>query len=187
MLSLAGARPEEEADVRTQIREHVEAYPGLHLSEIARHLEIPTNHAKYHLRRLEKQDLVSSLKDDGYWRFFPRTNGSVGVREVVDRRDKELLALLRRPKPLHIALHLLHAEEDTHSQIAEAVEIAGATAHYHLKKLVKAGVLKQRKEGRCVYYSLTEPRKVQRLIAAYEPPDPLVDGFLEAWEGLEIG
>ena len=33
-----------------------------------------TNHAKYHLRYLEKHGLLSSRREEGYWRFFGRVD-----------------------------------------------------------------------------------------------------------------
>lgn len=185
-LLMAGETDLPRQETRRAVYDHVRTYPGLHLSEIARQLGIPTNHAKYHLRRLEKDGLVSSLKEDGYWRFFPRADGSVGTRDLVDREEKRLLAMLRRPNPLHITLHLLSAGEATHGELTEALDVAGATAHYHLQRMEDAGMLERRPDGRRVYYALARPDEVARLLERYEPPDELVAGFLDAWEDVSL-
>lgn len=184
LLVASNERPQQET--RDQVYEQVKAYPGLHLSEIARQVGVPTNHAKYHLRRLERDGWVSSLKQDGYWRFFPRVDGSTGARDVIAPSDKRLLGLLRRPKPLHVALHLLSAGEATHGELAEVLGVAGSTAHHHLQRMEEAGLLIRRRHGRRVYYRLTTPEQVAEMIERYEPPDELVAGFLDAWESLEL-
>ncbi len=185
-LFMAGGTKLPRQETRREVYDHVKAYPGLHLSEIARQLGIPTNHAKYHLRRLEKDGLVSSLKEDGYWRFFPRADGSVGTRDLVDREDKRRLAMLRRPKPLHIVIHLLSQGEATHGELTEALDVAGATAHYHLQRMEEAGLLDRRPDGRKVYYALSRPEEMATLLERYEPPDELVSGFLDAWEDMTL-
>lgn len=71
-LFMAGDTEMPRQETRWEVYDHVRTYPGLHHSEIARQLGIPTNHAKDHLRRSENDGLVSSSKQDGYWRFFPQ-------------------------------------------------------------------------------------------------------------------
>ncbi len=186
VLLMAGSTDLPRQKTRREVYKHVKRYPGLHLSEIARQLDIPTNHAKYHLRRLENDDMVSSFKEDGYWRFFPRADGSVGTRDLVDREEKRLLAMLRRPKPLHIVIHLLSTGEATHGELTDVLDVAGATAHYHLQRMEDAGLLERRPDGRRVYYALARPDEVARLLDRYEPPDELVSGFLDAWEDVSL-
>lgn len=173
-------------DVRRQIYEHVHEYPGLHLSEIARQTDLTTNHAKYHLRVLEKRDLVTSIRRDGYWRFFPKENGTTITQETVDRGDKEILSLLRRPVPFKITVYLLQEGQGYNEQFADVAEVSPSTSHYHLEKMEDAGILDKRREGRSVIYELTEPDRMRALVAEYEPPDALVEGFLEAWDPLEL-
>ena len=175
-----------ELDTRRRIFEVVERFPGLHLSEIARRTELETNHAKYHLEYLEKHGLVSSRKEGGYWVFFPRTEGELGNREVLDRADKGRLALLRRPVPLHVAVLLLNESEASHGWLLQRVSVASATLHYHLKRMEGAELVASRKQGRERIYQLVDPDRVAALLVRFRPPDELVSGFLAAWEQLEL-
>lgn len=175
-----------ENDVRRRIYDHVQEYPGLHLSEIARNSEIDTNHAKYHLRVLEDNDFVSSKRQDGYWRFYPRANGSVGRRDILQPEEKEWLSLLRREIPLHITLLLLDRGEANGSEIQDALDIAASTVHYHASKMEDATLLESRKDGRKRVYGIHDPEKVEDLVREHKPPDVLVEGFLEGWEELEF-
>lgn len=182
----AGGSDTLDQDVRRDLYEHVREYPGLHLSEIARQTDLTTNHAKYHLRVLEQRDLVTSIREDGYWRFFPKENGTPIAQETVDRDDKEILSLLRRPVPFQITMVILDEGQGYNEQFAEVADVSPSTTHYHLKKMEEAGVVEKERDGRSVVYELTEPDRMRRLVAEYEPPDALVEGFLEAWGPLEL-
>lgn len=175
-----------ELDARRRLFEHVKSFPGLHLSEIARAADMETNHTKYHLEYLEKHGFLSSRKEDGYWRFYPKTESEVGMRDVLGAQDKTALGFLRRPVPLHVTLILLSRGEATHGEIADVVDVSPATAHYHLKKMTKAQILGREKRGRTVHYWLQDPERVERLLLEYRPPDTLVEGFLEAWEDFTL-
>lgn len=164
----------------------VTQYPGLHLRELARQLDLDPNHAKYHLTYLEKHGLVSSRKEEGYWRFFPRETGSVGLRDVVSVDKKRVLSFLRRPVPLHAVLILLDRGRATQGELAGAVGVAQATLHYHVGKMESSGLLVSRREGRERIYELAKPDEVLDLLVRYRPPDALVQGFLDAWEQLEL-
>ena len=175
-----------ELDARRRVYEQVTKYPGLHLSELARSTDLEVNHAKHHLRYLEKHNMVSSQREDGYWRFYPRREGPLGAQESIGADDKKILALLRRPLPLHVTLLLLNHQEMNHAQLREKTGAAHGTLHYHLKKMEKDGHLESLKEGRERRYRLREHEKALRLLIEHRPPDRLVKGFLEAWEALEI-
>lgn len=175
-----------ELDTRRRLFEVVQEYPGLHLRELARRVEMNPNHAKYHLQYLEKHGLISSKKQGGYWTFFPLEEGSLGLREQVDAREKHVLALLRRPIPLHVTIVLLDRDEASLSELGEAVDASPSTLHYHMGKMEKAGLVESRREGRERRFRLPDHDEVLALLMRFRPPDELVQGFLEAWEELEF-
>lgn len=173
-------------EIRRAIYEHVQEFPGLHLSEVARSVDVDTNHAKYHLRVLEDEGLVSSEREDGYWRFYPRADGSLGKHEILQPEDKELLSLLRREIPLRITLILLEREEANASSLGDELDIAASTVNYHTSKMEEAGLLESYRDGRKRVYRLIQPEDVRGLLLEHRPPDRLVEGFLEAWEEFEF-
>ncbi|MBI2077262.1 MAG: helix-turn-helix domain-containing protein [Euryarchaeota archaeon] len=175
-----------ELETRRRLFEAVTGFPGLHLRELARQLGLDPNHAKYHLTYLEKHGLVSSKKEEGYWRFFPREAGSVGLRDVVSVDKKRVLSFLRRPVPLHTVLILLDRGRATQGELAAVVGVAQATLHYHLGKMEASGLVVSRREGRERVYELPKPDEILELLVRYRPPDALVQGFLDAWEQLEL-
>lgn len=175
-----------ELEVRRRIYDYVRSYPGMHLREIARAVDLEMNHAKYHLQYMEKHGLVSSRRDEGYWRFFPRQEGSVGWRDDVPAASKQTLALLRRPVPLHVAVLLLDHGELNQTQIQDAVGVAASTLHYHLNHMEAQGVVASERRGRERICRLVDAQLVAALLVKYRPPPALVADFLEAWEQLDL-
>jgi predicted transcriptional regulator len=173
-------------DARRDLYQQVQKFPGLHLRELARALDMSPNHAKYHLRYLEKHGLLSGRKEEGYWRFYPRREGSVGMQETMSPQEKGVLALLRRPVPLHVTLILLDRENATLSELKDDVDVAVSTLHYHLRKMEKAELVESEKEGRERVYRLADADRILSVLVEYRPPDALVKGFIEAWEQLEL-
>lgn len=175
-----------EHEVRRRLFQEIREYPGLHLSEIARNADVGTNHAKYHLRVLEDGDFVSSQRENGYLRYYPKEESSLGRKEVVDRRKKEWLPLLRRENPLHITMLLFERGQANGSEIGEALDVAPSTVHHHTSKMEEAGLLTSHRDGRSRVYELADPDRVAELLEEHEPPDALVQGFLEGWEELDF-
>lgn len=173
-------------EVRERLYQEIREYPGLHLSEIARNADVGTNHAKYHLRVLEDGDLVSSQRENGYLRYYPREESSLGRKEVVDRRKKEWLPLLRRENPLHIAVLLLERGEANGSEIGDALDVAPSTVHHHTSRMEEVSLVTSHRDGRSRVYELSDPDRVAELLREHEPPDALVQGFLEGWEELDF-
>lgn len=173
-------------DARRRIYQHVLKYPGLHLREIARNLGLDPNHAKYHLEYLEKHQLISTRREEGYVRHFPRVEGTLGPREVLNPDEKRVLALLRQPVPLHALLILLDRGALSHGELAALVGIAPSTLSYHVRKMETAGLVAAEYLGRERVLSVARPEELTSLLVRYRPPDELVRGFLEAWEQLEL-
>lgn len=187
LMLVAGPRTDLlDLEARRRLHEYVTKYPGLHLREIARATGFEMNHAKYHLLYMQKHGLISSRRDEGYWRFFPLEEGRAGWRDQVPAPSKGILGLLRRPIPLHITLLLLEQGELNQTQILERVGIAASTLHYHLGHMEKANLLVSERRGRERVCKLADPKTVVGLLVRYRPPPSLVADFLEAWEQLDL-
>lgn len=173
-------------DARRRLHDQVAKFPGLHLSELARACGMETNHAKYHLEYLEARNLLASQHDANYVRWYVKSEGILGPQETISRREKEILAQLRRPIPLHVALLLFERETVTHAELLPLVGVAHGTLHYHLKNMERSGVVRSSKEGRERRYELVERETLLALLMRYRPPDALVSGFLGAWEDVSL-
>ena len=70
-----------------------------------------------------------------------------------------ILKALSDRNRLRIVAALTAHEELCACQITELLQVSGATASRHLGQLVNAGILKNRKEGRWVYYWLDKSQQ----------------------------
>jgi len=69
----------------------------------------------------------------------------------------EILKSLSDMNRLRIVAALSRYDELCACQITELLQVTGATASRHLSVLQHAGLLKNRKEGRWIYYRLAPP------------------------------
>lgn len=166
---------------RQAILRLVQEFPGLHLSEIARRLDWSPMLTEYHLRVLEKHELVSSMEEDHYRRYYATTERE-GLRvDVLGAHEKRILALLRHPVRLHIVVFLAAHGEGRNKDIAASTGLSRPATSYQLVKLARAGVV-VKAEGES--YRLADADGVGRLLAAYRPPADLVEGFRALWDRL---
>lgn len=75
--------------------------------------------------------------------------------DCLERLLKQVKSLAEKNR-LWIVLLLLEYQELCVCQIIEFLGLAGATVSRHINKLVEAGLLRQRKEGRWIYVSLSK-------------------------------
>jgi predicted transcriptional regulator len=176
-----------EADVlavktRRDLFQFVRRNPGYHLREIARALQLSITLADYHLRFLQKHELVSSAMDGEYKRYYPRSvPGDADVRPALSDEEKQILAYLRQPVPLSILSFLMERESASHKEILGSVTVSASTLSHHLKKMHAAGVLSLLERGDRGY-RVTSPKAIARLMATYELATPdQVDTFIRVW------
>ena len=166
---------------RRGLYEFVRRNPGHHLREIARLQNLSTTLAEYHLRFLEKHELISSAMDGEYKRYFPRY--LVGDREEIPAltdRQKVILGYLRQPIPLAVLMFLMEHESGMHKEILARTTVGPSTLSHHLKKLLDAEVIARVTAGEG--YRVVDPKGIARLMVTYELAGPdQVDAFVRLW------
>ena len=166
---------------RRELYEFVRRNPGYHLRELARLQSLTITVAEYHLRFLEKHELISSAMDGEYKRYFPRylVGDRNGIPALTDRQ-KEILGFLRQPIPLEILMFLMEHEAGTHKEILARTTVGPSTLSHHLKKLGTAELIARAAgaEG----YRVVDPKDIARLMVTYELARPdQVDTFVRLW------
>src|SRR5947208_7503844 len=166
---------------RKDLYDFVRRNPGFHLRELARALNLSITLADYHLRFLERHDLITSSMDGEYKRFYPRsTPGLADPRPALTEEDRQILGFLRQPVPLRVMNFLMEREDATHKMILEQVPVSPSTL-YHLKKMQAAGII-DRAESKDRGYRILNPKSVARLMATYElASSDQVDTFIRVW------
>lgn len=166
-----------ELDTRRKIYDLVLRNPGLHLSKIAELLKMRISLVEYHLFYLEKNGVIISSKEAGYSRYYIK--GKIGTA------DKKVLSILRQKIPLKIVLYLLKNDSSLHKDMINFLNIAPSTLSYHLKKLVKIGIVSQTSFGNDKGYSIINREELIRILMQYKPYS-VIDGFADIWSDLNI-
>jgi predicted transcriptional regulator len=175
-----------EVESRRRIFEAVCKFPGTHLRELSRTVSLKLNLVEYHLHYLEKRELVYSVLDGSFKRYFPKDElGTAEKRDTVSAPDKPIIGLLRQQVPFRIVILLAKSGILAHGDLAKSLHKSPSTVSHHLEKLIDAGMVIQSSDERG--YRLSDPARIERLLVSFTPqPLSLADGFQEIWESLYI-
>lgn len=165
-------------DVRRRIVDAVREHPGLHLRGLADLLALPVSTLEYHCYQLARHGFLSTRQEGAYKAFYPE----VGI----DRRDKDILYVVRHEAPRRILAHLILHDGATPKDLKEALDMAGPTLSFHLKKLRDGGMTAEEAAGRTKLLHVTDPERVASVLVTYRRSfvDDAVDRFAEAWLDL---
>jgi predicted transcriptional regulator len=167
---------------RKDLYDFVRKNPGFHLREISRSLDLSITLADYHLRFLERHELITSSMDGEYKRFYPRSlPGQADLRPALSDQERQVLAFLRQPVPLRVINFLMEREAATHKEMLEQVPVSPSTLSHHLKKMQAARVI-DRSDPPERGYRIASPKEVARLMATYELASAdQIDTFIRVW------
>ncbi len=163
---------------RRRIVEHVRANPGLHLRALAEALTMPVSTLEYHTYHLVRFGHLSTREEGAFKAFYPA--------EGLDRRDKDILYLVRHEAPRRICAHLLLNPGATPADLKPATGLSGPTLSFHLNKLRKAGLLREEPAGRTKRLFIEDAERVASVLVTYRRSfvDDAVDRFSDAWLAL---
>ncbi|VVC72163.1 Winged helix-turn-helix DNA-binding protein [uncultured archaeon] len=163
-------------EVRQQLFEFIQKYPGLHFREIQRRTGMSIGALQYHLKQLSDEKLVIGMKDGEYTRYY-------NVGAVTDA-DKFLLPFLRQKPMRRMLITLLERKKANNKELSKVSGVSPATTSWYLSKLLAAGIVTKRKQGREVFYTILDEKDVARTIVSYKASflDRVVEKFTEIWE-----
>jgi len=175
-----------ELETRRDIYDLVRREPGIHMREIQRRLDLSIALTEYHLRQLEESELVSSILEEGYKRFYPTTGADGGPLRALGGEERRMIGLFRQSIPLQVTLLLLNDEPATNSQMADALGMSRSRLTFHLNKMLRQDVIRKltRSEGKG--YVLVDRARTLKLLIAYRPSKDLIDECAELWDSLDI-
>jgi DNA-binding Lrp family transcriptional regulator len=165
-------------EVRRRIVEFVRANPGLHMRELAGRLDLAVSTLEYHCYQLVKHGQLVTRESAGFKAFYQG--------EGMDRRDKDILYLVRHEAPRRICQHVLLNPGTTPKDLRAALNVSAPTLSFHLNKLRGAGVLREEPAGRTKNLYVEDPERVANILVTYRASflDDAVDRFAAAWLAL---
>ncbi len=133
---------------RQKIYEVIEQNEGIHLREICRALDKKMGVIQYHIYVLEGSNLISSMKDGRYKRFFVNHQDSPEERIVISLLHRETTG-----KVLNL-IYKKNGKGISHTNIAKEIGSSSQAITWHIHKLEDAGIISTAKRGCQKYYQI---------------------------------
>jgi len=124
-----------DTDVRKNLYQYIDDYPGSHLREIARELDLKPSNAAWHLRKLEQTNLVRSRSIGGKRIYYLVEGGIEARKEAIAE------AILRNQNARDIMLYLQDNPGKHLLEIAHALNLNHHTVKWHIKKMYMAELI----------------------------------------------
>lgn len=121
-----------DTEVRKNLYKYIDEYPGSHLREIARELDLKPSNAAWHLRKLEQTNLVRSREIGGKKVFYLVEGGIEARKEAVAE------AILKNKNARDIMEYLNDNPGKHLLEIAHALDLNHHTVKWHIKKMYLA-------------------------------------------------
>jgi len=122
-------------EVRKNLYNFIDGYPGSHLREIARKLDLKPSNAAWHLRKLEQTNLVRSRIIGGKKVFYLVDGGVEARREAIAE------SILRNNNARDIMQYLVDHPGKHLLEIANALDMNHHTVKWHIKKMYMAELI----------------------------------------------
>ncbi len=135
---------------RSQVYDLVKGSPGVHFMDLADQVPFGWSTLNYHLRVLEKNEIIFRIKDGRYARFFDRQSGTYA------NGRKELVAALKNDTTAAIAKHIVRHPGIAQCDIAEKFGIAASTVSWHIRRLHGAGLVDKQRDRHYTRYYMGE-------------------------------
>ena len=122
-------------EVRMNLYNFIDEYPGSHLREIARELDLKPSNAAWHLRKLEQTNLVRSRVIGGKKVYYLVEGGIDARREAIAE------SILRNKNAKNIMIYLSGNPGKHLLEIANALKLNHHTVKWHIKKMYMAELI----------------------------------------------
>jgi predicted transcriptional regulator len=124
-----------DTEIRKHLYDYIDEYPGSHLREIARELDLKPSNAAWHLRKLEQTNLIRSRSIGGKKVFYLVEGGVEAKQRAVaesilrNQNAREIMSYLSE----HPGKHLL--------EVAHALSINHHVVKWHINKMQEAELI----------------------------------------------
>ncbi|PSQ34348.1 hypothetical protein BRD08_09865 [Halobacteriales archaeon SW_10_66_29] len=150
-----------EHETREQLYGFIRDSPGAYLTEISEGTDVKMGTARYHLRILAFENLVTSEEIRGRRRYVP-----VGTEWA------ELEAALNDETTARIVESLAEEGPDSVSGLADRLDRDPSTITHHLDRLAEDGIVERERDGRAVVNKLSDSARIALEDEAPTPAAP---------------
>ena len=166
-----------EQPTRRRIYSVVSDHPGSSGREIQRRAELGWGETAYHLDQLTRAGVLRRERGGRRDYYFPSS---------MTWDDRRLFQALRSAAERRILLELTDHPGRSLSELTAAVGLSLSTTSFHLRLLLRQGVVEGYRDGNQRRYRMVHPDRVRVLLRRYHESfqDRWVDRFVEAWSGL---
>ena len=126
-----------ENKMRELIYEYIELKPGENYSSIKKTLGLANGTLVYHLKILKKENLIRSVSNGRYKRFYPFESDELDKSMIYDHDGPQMLTDLQKK----IIEKIEEQPEISQIEVARSLGVSKQVVSYHIIKLAKAGVL----------------------------------------------
>lgn len=133
---------------RAEVYERVKAFPGVNFVQLSDQVEFGTSTLNYHLRVLERNGFVISVRDGRYLRFFDRKSGHYSSGK------KLAVSALRNTTTAAIAQHIRAHPGVAQCDLATAFGVTASTVTWHINRLAGAGLVEKSRDAHRTRYFL---------------------------------
>jgi predicted transcriptional regulator len=151
-------------NIETKIMEYIEKNPGSYLRQIKTELNISMGTLQYHLRKLEKENKITSSRNGLYKCFF--------VTRMFKDNEKEIIRYLNQETPRRIIMFVIEQVQPTQNDIARNLRITPPSITWNLKRLLNSKIIIEKKDGRYKRYLLSpdiDSISLAKLLRSYHP------------------
>ena len=120
--------------LRDRVVEEISISPGIHLRELRRHLDCAMGALQYHLRNLEKESEITSVKIGNSKHFFI---ADYSANELT----LELTAQMRNPTVQIIIRECMSNGRITQAKLSRTMGLDKSLISYYVGGLIKSGIL----------------------------------------------
>jgi predicted transcriptional regulator len=147
---------------KDRVYQYVANNPGCHLRRISKDLDLAMGDTQYHLKNLEKSNLIKSRLIGVF-----RTYYSVSI---YGERMQSILAMLRQEVPRDIILFLIENPGASQAEIAQHQTISAPAINWHMTRLIEIGLVSSHRQGKFVnYYIEGNIKDVTSILRKYYP------------------
>jgi DNA-binding MarR family transcriptional regulator len=140
----------------------ITSHPGVHLREICRGLALAMGAVQYHVRRLERDGRITSVRR-GLYKFFYPAN-------LFGKRQRDVLSVLSLDRPRELLLNIIEHPGSTQEALADATSVSQPTVSWHVKRLIDLEIVERRQDGRVVTYNAVGGgAEIAAFIKTYHP------------------